>query len=57
MSQKKKLTTNAGAPVVDNQNIMTAGTRGPELGYTVTSRISLVSCTNPSMKGKESRDE
>ena len=26
---KKKLTTNAGAPVVDNQNVMTAG--GPIL--------------------------
>lgn len=31
MSEKKKLTTNAGAPVVDNQNIMTAGKRGPAL--------------------------
>ena len=30
MSQKKKLTTNAGAPVVDNQNTMTAGPRGPD---------------------------
>ncbi|MDY0185732.1 MAG: catalase [Desulfuromonadaceae bacterium] len=28
---KKKLTTNGGAPVVDNQNIMTAGPRGPAL--------------------------
>ncbi|MCX6826743.1 MAG: catalase [candidate division Zixibacteria bacterium] len=28
---KKKLTSNAGAPVVDNQNIMTAGKRGPAL--------------------------
>lgn len=28
---KKKLTTNAGAPVVDNQNTMTAGPRGPVL--------------------------
>ena len=28
---KKRLTTNAGAPVVDNQNIMTAGQRGPAL--------------------------
>jgi len=27
----KKLTTNAGAPVPDNQNIMTAGRRGPAL--------------------------
>jgi len=27
----KKLTTNAGCPVVDNQNVMTAGTRGPQL--------------------------
>jgi catalase len=31
MKDKKKLTTNAGAPVVDNQNIMTAGKRGPAL--------------------------
>jgi len=29
MSQKK-LTTNAGAPVVDNQNIMTAGPHGTD---------------------------
>jgi len=28
---KKKLTTNAGAPVADNQNTMTAGPRGPVL--------------------------
>ena len=28
---KKKLTTVAGAPVVDNQNTMTAGPRGPAL--------------------------
>ncbi len=28
---KKKLTTNSGAPVVDNQNVMTAGPRGPLL--------------------------
>nr|MBP7322457.1 catalase [Deltaproteobacteria bacterium] len=31
MSKKKKLTTNAGAPVVDNQNVLTAGRRGPML--------------------------
>ena len=31
MSEKQKLTTNAGAPVVDNQNVMTAGKRGPQL--------------------------
>jgi len=31
MSDQKKLTTNAGAPIVDNQNIMTAGPRGPAL--------------------------
>ena len=31
MSDDKKLTTNAGAPVVDNQNAMTAGPRGPML--------------------------
>jgi len=28
---KKKLTTNAGAPVTDNQNVLTAGPRGPQL--------------------------
>jgi catalase len=27
----KKLTTNAGCPVADNQNVMTAGPRGPQL--------------------------
>ncbi|MFT4563426.1 MAG: catalase [Gammaproteobacteria bacterium] len=27
----KKLTTNAGCPVADNQNVMTAGQRGPQL--------------------------
>lgn len=31
MSNDKKLTTNAGAPVADNQNVMTAGPRGPAL--------------------------
>ena len=31
MKISKKLTTRAGAPVVDNQNIMTAGPRGPAL--------------------------
>jgi catalase len=31
MKETEKLTTNAGAPVVDNQNVMTAGPRGPML--------------------------
>lgn len=31
MTDKKKLTTNAGCPVRDNQNVMTAGPRGPQL--------------------------
>src|SRR5271165_4780862 len=31
MDKKKGLTNNAGAPVVDNQNISTAGARGPML--------------------------
>lgn len=31
MSERPKLTTNAGAPVPDNQNVMTAGPRGPQL--------------------------
>ncbi len=31
MSEQPKLTTNAGAPVPDNQNVMTAGPRGPQL--------------------------
>lgn len=29
--EKKKLTNNVGAPVVDNQNVLTAGPRGPQL--------------------------
>lgn len=29
--EKKKLTTAAGAPVVDNNNVITAGPRGPML--------------------------
>jgi len=29
--EKKELTTNAGAPVADNQNVLTAGPRGPML--------------------------
>ena len=31
MSEKNKLTTTGGAPVVDNQNVVTAGPRGPLL--------------------------
>ncbi len=31
MSESKKLTTQAGAPVPDNQNVLTAGRRGPQL--------------------------
>ncbi len=31
MNDKKKLTNNAGAPIADNQNAMTAGPRGPML--------------------------
>jgi catalase len=31
MNDSKKLTNNAGAPVPDNQNVMTAGPRGPML--------------------------
>jgi catalase len=31
MSSDKKLTNNAGAPIVDNQNVLTAGPRGPML--------------------------
>ena len=31
MKKEKKLTTRNGAPVVDNQNTMTAGPRGPAL--------------------------
>ncbi len=31
MEKKKKLTHNSGAPVVDNQNVMTAGKKGPML--------------------------
>lgn len=31
MSVSKRLTSVAGAPVADNQNVMTAGPRGPLL--------------------------
>ena len=31
MSQTRRFTTEAGAPVADNTNIMTAGRRGPAL--------------------------
>jgi catalase len=31
MSENRRLTTAAGAPVPDNQNVMTAGPRGPQL--------------------------
>jgi catalase len=31
MSDSKRLTSVAGAPVADNQNVMTAGPRGPLL--------------------------
>ena len=31
MAEKKKLTTAAGAPVPDNQNVLTAGPKGPQL--------------------------
>jgi catalase len=31
MKEKKKLTHNSGAPVIDNQNVMTAGKKGPML--------------------------
>lgn len=31
MATKKRLTTTGGAPVPDNQNVMTAGPRGPQL--------------------------
>lgn len=31
MNENKKLTTRNGSPVVDNQNIMNAGRRGPVL--------------------------
>jgi catalase len=31
MTKERKLTNNAGAPVTDNQNVMTAGPRGPML--------------------------
>ena len=31
MTDKKKLTTNASCPFVDNQNVLTAGARGAQL--------------------------
>ena len=38
MTRKKKLTTNAEAPVVDNQNIMTLGP--PWLGFLAVQRVT-----------------
>jgi len=35
---EKRLTTNAGAPVVDNQNVMTAGRRCNQLCLMKSSR-------------------
>jgi len=39
MIRKKKLATNAGAPVVDNQYIMTIGPRGPDYSLSNESHI------------------
>ena len=36
MNDKKKLTNNAGAPVADNQNVMTAGKSG---AHAITRRL------------------
>lgn len=38
MEEKTRLTTAAGAPVVDNQNVQTAGPRGPMLLQDVVPR-------------------
>jgi len=38
MIRKKKRTTNAGAPVVDNQNIMTLGPPWP--GFLAVQRVT-----------------
>ncbi len=31
MSDKRKLTTNAGCPVIDSRTVLAAGPRGPQL--------------------------
>ena len=42
MSESKKLTTSAGAPVADNQNSLTAGPQGPVLiqDYQLTEKLA-----------------
>lgn len=42
MSDSKKLTTSAGAPIADNQNALTAGPRGPLLmqDYALTEKLA-----------------
>lgn len=35
MSEDRKLIINAGCPVADNQNVVTAGPRGPQLSQDV----------------------
>lgn len=42
MSETEKLTTIGGCPVVDTQNVMTAGPRGPQLLQDVWSPGKLV---------------
>lgn len=39
MKSTRKLTTNAGCPVADNRNVMTAGPRGPQLLQDVWSQF------------------
>lgn len=39
MEEKKKLTTEAGAPIGDNQNIQTAGPHGPALMQKCSSNV------------------
>lgn len=42
----KKLTTRAGSPVVDNQNVVTAGPRGPQLTG-ISGNMMMIIIPNP----------
>ena len=41
---EKKLTTTGGAPVADNQNVMTAGPRGPIFSVFWSSETGMPCC-------------
>jgi len=46
MDNQNKLTTAAGNPAPDNQNVMTAGARGPVLMQDFTARMTAITLHN-----------